>query len=113
MITNDNEFLGYLISKSNENNECDPTECQNDCELDLETFLYYMRRMNASGYIFQPNNEVIIITDLGKSHYVSQKDEIILNVKKSAKLSLKRIISIIVEIGIGIAIAYIIFKLGF
>lgn len=112
MITDENDFLGYLISKSNSDDSFNPVDCQNNCGLDLETFLHYMKRMNHLGYVSQPNLEIGYITSLGKTMYVSPQKKIVSTINKSAKLTLKRIISILIEIGTAIVVAYLIFKLG-
>mgnify|MGYP007084811597 CR=1 FL=1 len=112
MIDNENDFLGFLISKCDDNNKCDPSECERSCDLDTESFLIYMRKLNSLGYISQPNLETIIITDYGKSHYVSSKDKMKSTINNSSKRFLKIIVRIIIDIIVGVAIAYISFRLG-
>lgn len=110
-ITNDNEFLGFLISKMDENHECDQNECYNESGLDSNSFNHYVNTLKAKGYVLS-SMSVISITDIGLSSYVPKSEEILTSVNNSAKLTLKFFVQIISEIVVAVVAAFIIWYFG-
>ena len=111
-ITNDNEFLGFLISKMDENHECDQNECYMESGLDANSYNYYMNMLKAKGFVV-PSMSVASITEIGLSSYIPRSEEILTSVNHSAKLTLKFFLGIISSVIVAVASAFIVWYFGF
>lgn len=108
MVHNENEFISLLISLKTPDNEVDLVAARDASGLSNIDFMDYLKYALNNGYILQ--------TDLNTAHIYQKAINLVSSNRFSnntPKFAVKSIIKIVVEILVGLIVAYLAFRFGF
>lgn len=112
MITNENDFLGLLISCADENNDCKPSEVFEKSGMSDIDCLPFIKSLQAKELTKTMDTETIHIYPQAYQAYVSPVQKAGKSVVKASKFTFAKIVEIIVAVIGGLVIAYFIFRFG-
>lgn len=108
-IKNENDMLGLLIKRMDENNEVDNNKLANDTSIEFDKYSMkiLMKELNRRGYIIY-TMDTTTLTKLGINNYISIWDRAF----SWCITLIKFIVSYALGVFSGVLIAIIIYKLG-
>lgn len=112
MITNDNDFLGLIISCANENNDCDVMDVINKSGMSDIDCIPFIKSLTGKGLVEMISTQALHVYPQAHNVYISPKQERKDLVLKSSKSTMKVIIEIIVGVAIVVVAAYLVFHFG-
>lgn len=112
MITNENDFLGLIISCADEKHNCEAIEVVKKSEMSDIDCLPFLKSLEAKELIKMTSTTNIHIYPQGYEAYASTPKKAKRLILKSSELTLNKILEIIIGVIIAIVTAGILIYLG-